>query len=191
MTKKGERKPKAEELALWREATKSAHPLGKGDAAEPGAKPEKAPAAAAAAAPRAPLPKPAPVAIKVHTAKAIAAIEPKLLRALRRGDVPLDARLDLHGYTQERARETIERFLSHARARGHRLVLVVTGKGSVLDDDEHSTSERGERGVLRKALPRWLSLPPMSEWILGLSAAGPRHGGEGALYIHLRRPRER
>ena len=187
MTKKGERRPKAEELALWREATKSAHPLGKGDAAEPGAKAEKAPGATTA---RAPLPKSAPVAIKTHTAKPIAAIEPKLLRALRKGDAGIDARLDLHGYTQERARETIERFLSHARARGYRLVLVVTGKGTAFVDDERSTSERSERGVLRKALPHWLSLPPMSEWILGLSAAGPRHGGEGALYIHLRRVRE-
>jgi len=188
MSKKGERRPKAEELALWREATKSARALGKRAIAPSGAKPEAVSPPAAARA-RPPLPKPAPVAIKTHAAKPIPAIEQKLLRALRKGDAAIEARIDLHGYTQERARVTIERFLSHARARGYRTVLVVTGKGSALAGGDEP-GERSERGVLRKMLPRWLALPPMSDWIVGLSSAGPRHGGEGALYIQLRRVRE-
>jgi DNA-nicking Smr family endonuclease len=189
MSKKGERRPKAEELALWREATKSARALGKRAIAPSGAKPEAVSPPAAARA-RPPLPKPAPVAIKVHAAKPLPAIEQKLLRDLRRGAQPVDARIDLHGYTQERARVTIERFLSHARARGYRLVLVVTGKGSAFAGEPSTQGERSERGVLRAMLPRWLALPPMSDWIVGLSQAGPRHGGEGALYIQLRRVRE-
>jgi DNA-nicking Smr family endonuclease len=187
MTKKGGRNVHADELALWRAAMKSARPLGKRIGAEADAEPEeRAPAAPRS---RSAPPKPQAVTIKAPAMRAITSIEVKLLRAIRRGTVPIEARLDLHGLTQVSAHERVERFLIHAQARGHRVVLVVTGKGT-REAEQAVTGERSERGVLRKLLPRWLALAPMRESIVGLSPAAPRHGGEGALYIQLRRRRE-
>jgi DNA-nicking Smr family endonuclease len=195
MTKKGERGPKPEELALWRETMKRARPLAKRPAGL-GARPEPLQPSAARAPAPAPgaLPRPAPVTVSTERVKPVPALPAKLVRALSRGSEAIDARIDLHGMTQERARATIERFLSYARARGYRLVLVVTGKGAAgaaRSDAIDPYTEQSPRGVLRAMLPRWLSLPPMCDWILGMSPASPRHGGDGALYIQLRKARAR
>lgn len=188
MTKKGGRKIHPNELALWRAAMKSTRPLESRITDKVDTEPKKH--AQAAPSSRVALPKPQAVTLAAPSARAIAAIEVKLLRAIRRGTVPIEARLDLHGLTQASAHERVERFLSHAQARGHRVVLVVTGKGT-REAEQALSGERSERGVLRKLLPRWLALAPMRESIVGLSPAAPRHGGDGALYIQIRRRRER
>ena len=97
----------------------------------------------------------------------------------RRGRLPVEARLDLHGLTQEEAHRALERFLPHAQESGCRSVLVITGKGSA----------DGTRGVLKESVPRWLNQPPLRALILSFSWAQPKDGGTGALYVLLRRPR--
>jgi DNA-nicking Smr family endonuclease len=97
-----------------------------------------------------------------------------------RGKEPIDARLDLHGLTQAQAHSALLHFLREASARGARLVLVITGKGGRGDS---------ERGVLKRQVPHWLALPEFRAFVVGYDDAGLRHGGEGALYVRLRRPR--
>jgi DNA-nicking Smr family endonuclease len=94
-----------------------------------------------------------------------------------RGREPIDARMDLHGLTQAEAHAALARFLRSASARGARLVLVITGKGE----------RDGKRGVLRRQVPHWLALPEFREWVIGFEDAHMAHGGEGALYVRLRR----
>jgi DNA-nicking Smr family endonuclease len=95
-------------------------------------------------------------------------------RRIRRGQSGIDARLDLHGHTQDTAqRELIEFILRHSAA-GARCVLVITGKG------------RLGTGILRARLFDWISDPDLRPWIAGYAKAHPRHGGEGAVYLFLR-----
>lgn len=94
---------------------------------------------------------------------------------LRRGRHPLEARLDLHGMTQEQAHRALLHFIPAARAAGHRCVLVITGRGSA------------GGGVLRQAVPRWLEEPGLRPHLLAVAPARPRDGGSGALYLLLRR----
>lgn len=111
--------------------------------------------------------------------------EPKLEPLTRRmksrvakGRHAIDARLDLHGFTQHEAHAVLLRFLRSACARDARLVLVITGKG-----------RGGEIGVLRRQVPHWLGLPEFRDLVIGFEDAHIAHGGEGALYIRVRRRR--
>jgi len=102
----------------------------------------------------------------------------RMKRGVARGKQAIDARLDLHGLTQSEAHAALLRFLRNAGARDARLVLVITGKG------------RGaEPGVLRRQVPQWLGLPEFRSLVLGFEDAHVTHGGEGALYVRLRRAR--
>ena len=103
---------------------------------------------------------------------------------MARGRDAIDARIDLHGMTQSEAHDALVRFVRRAQSNGARLVLVVTGKGSGPSRD----GER-ERGVLRRQVPLWLALPEFRPLIVGFDEAHVAHGGEGALYVRLRRIR--
>ena len=106
---------------------------------------------------------------------------PKLLadrggeRRVRRGQVEIEAKLDLHGYTQDGALEALTRFLSSAHKRGARTVLVVTGWG------------RGGEGVLKRRLPDWLNSRDLKPLVTGFAQAHRTHGGAGAFYVFLKR----
>jgi DNA-nicking Smr family endonuclease len=108
---------------------------------------------------------------------------------LRKGAADPEAKLDLHGFTEAAAHRALLTFLKSGRARGLRLVLVVTGRGA--RRDAHAPFDlgfdRGPRGVLKTAVPRWLNEPEFSGLVVGAKAAHIRHGGEGALYIYLRK----
>jgi DNA-nicking Smr family endonuclease len=97
----------------------------------------------------------------------------------RRGQLPIDARLDLHGLTQQEAHRALIRFITDSATRGLRNLLVITGKGSAGDAS----------GVLKTAVPRWLNERELRTHILSFAWAQPRHGGAGALYVLLRRQR--
>jgi len=97
---------------------------------------------------------------------------------LRRGQVKIEAKLDLHGMTQMEAHDVLVQFIEDSVYRGRRSVLVITGKGLRAD---------GRTGVLRNAVPRWLNDPSVRPWIKAFDHAALRDGGEGALYVLLRR----
>ena len=105
---------------------------------------------------------------------------------MRRGRLEPEARLDLHGMTAERAHAALTRFVLSAHGRGLRLVLVITGKGRTGGDAAHAPHRAG---VLRNALPHWLSQPPLAGHVLDARPAHARHGGAGAVYLYLRRAR--
>lgn len=110
-------------------------------------------------------------------------IEPRLRRKLTRGQVPIDATIDLHGLRQAEAHAALCRFVAARYARGDRTVLVITGKG--LKKAEEGRIE--QRGVLRAMLPHWLSEPVLAPMIAGWEGAARAHGGEGAYYVRLKR----
>jgi DNA-nicking Smr family endonuclease len=107
---------------------------------------------------------------------ALAPIDRRARQKLARGRNVIDARIDLHGMTQAQAHAALRRFLLSAQAHDARYVLVVTGKG------------RGaERGILRRQVPLWLGLPEFRGLVVGFDIAHIAHGGEGALYVQMRR----
>lgn len=111
-------------------------------------------------------------------------------RRLATGRTAIEARLDLHGHRRHEAYDELRAFILRCRAQGLRHVLVITGKGnrSPEDEGEFYVSEP-VRGVLRQQVPQWLSEPALQAHIIGFEQAHLRHGGEGALYVRLRRRR--
>jgi DNA-nicking Smr family endonuclease len=101
---------------------------------------------------------------------------------LSRGRKEIEGRLDLHGMTQTRAHRALLSFLQRASSDGLTFVLVITGKGRMVGPES-------ERGVLRRQVPEWLSLPEFRALVVGFEEAHIGHGGEGALYVRVRRVR--
>ncbi len=170
-----------EERTLWESVAKQTKPLrrkaraAKAEAAEAPASPK--PAAAAQPLPptgvsRAPKPEP-------PAAPPLAPIGRRERSQLSRGRKEIDARLDLHGMTQTRAYGALSGFLRRAHHDGLTFVLVITGKGRM--------GAESERGVLRRQVPQWLSLPEFRALVVGFEEAHAGHGGEGALYVRIRR----
>jgi DNA-nicking Smr family endonuclease len=114
-------------------------------------------------------------------AGAMAGLDKRTAQRLRRGQLQIDGRIDLHGMTQAEAHTNLNRFIQGSAARGRRCVLVITGKGL-----------RGGAGtgVLRSQLPRWLNEPALRPLILSFAPAQPKDGGGGAFYVYLRKARE-
>ncbi len=115
-------------------------------------------------------------------------------RRIARDPESIDARLDLHGMRQREAYPALKSFVRANQARGHRLVLVITGKGtareagqSAYDAWESTPFYEAPRGVLRRLVPEWLSKPEFRDVVASVAPAHPRHGGDGALYVRLRR----
>ena len=174
----------AEETELWRRAARAVTPLdderAKALASQPAAPPRaEGDAAAPPASPVPPAAAPGPPARSAAAAPAAAhgTLDRRTAQRLRRGRVTIDAHFDLHGHTQSSGHAALLRFIEGARARGCRHVLVVTGRGS----------DGG--GILKRSVPRWLAEPAFHRHVVAFHEAGPRHGGAGALYVVLRRPR--
>jgi DNA-nicking Smr family endonuclease len=156
---------KSDERTLWRETMRGVKPL-RDTPAEMGKPPRRK-----VAVPRNAVPETSPP-VK-NEPKAIAPLDRRSAQRLKRGTAAIEARLDLHGMTQSEAHAALSRFLARAQAQERRLVLVITGKS----------------GVLHGAVPRWLHEEPCRGHVLAVSRAHVPHGGEGALYVKLRRKR--
>jgi DNA-nicking Smr family endonuclease len=107
-------------------------------------------------------------------------------RKLDKGNLAIEARIDLHGMRQREAHSALRKFLYWARGKDYRHVLVITGKGS-LRDEGRSFYDENERGVLRQAVPHWLSHGDLAPFIVSFAQAPRRLGGEGALYVRIRK----
>jgi DNA-nicking Smr family endonuclease len=123
----------------------------------------------------------------------LADFDSKRARKLRTGQVEIDARIDLHGMRQSEAHTALRGFLHASHRRGHSVVLVITGKGAPAgarpDASWGDALGRSERGILRRNVPQWLSDPDLRAIVVSFAPAAIRHGGDGALYVHLRRLR--
>jgi DNA-nicking Smr family endonuclease len=168
-------------MRLWAEVARTIEPLVARVADEIEPEPRKP------APPAKPSPPPAArVAQRAAQASApLAALDRRTFSRVARGILEIDARIDLHGLTQQAAHGRLIRFLKEAQGSGARLVLVITGKGK--PDGERSHGEG--RGVLRRAVPLWLSAAEMRPFVVGFGEAAVPHGGGGALYVRIRRVR--
>jgi DNA-nicking Smr family endonuclease len=171
-----------EERALWESVAKQTKPLRKKPRAtrkQDAAQAEEAPVVAKPiVSPKAPpstgisrAPKPPP----------LAPIGRRERSQLSRGRKEIEARLDLHGMTQTSAHHALSGFLQRAHREGLTFVLIITGKGKI--------GAESERGVLRRQVPQWLGLPEFRTLVVGFEEAHIGHGGEGALYVRIRRSR--
>jgi DNA-nicking Smr family endonuclease len=158
-----------EDLRLWSIVASTVRPF-PGRAVPAPARPSASRAKTATPAPVSPR----PVAPQVRPPENL---EPSLHKRIVRGREPVAARIDLHGLAFEAARAALTGFILRGVEDGWRSVLVITGKGL-----------RGD-GVLRRHAPEWLAEPPLRQHIAGISQAHRRHGGDGALYVALRRAR--
>lgn len=186
-----------EDLGLWRAVAKTVEPLKKRDIPPEqfGAKPPiKGAAAAPLAVPVTPASKvrnsivrPAPATTKPvpvppalpdlsHTEQP--GLDKATAKRMRRGKVNIAGRIDLHGMTQAEAHPVLDAFLESAWRAGKREVLVITGKGTRAD---------GSIGVLREQVPRWLNSFPNRAKVVAFQYASPKDGGEGALYVRLKK----
>ena len=120
-------------------------------------------------------------------APALSRFEERRRRKLARNAESIDARLDLHGMRQRQAHAALRGFLFASAARGDRNVLIITGKGTRGDLEPGRDYTVEERGVLRRLVPQWLADEAFQAIVLSYTAASIRHGGDGALYVRLRR----
>jgi DNA-nicking Smr family endonuclease len=186
-----------EERALWESVARQVKPLRKkprvgkatlGKSAIGKAAIGKAAAAIETDPPNRPAPSPRPISAQQAPRPSKPAMPPlaplgrRERSKLSRGRSEIDARLDLHGMTQSRAHRVLLGFLHNAHHDGHTFVLVITGKGKVGGGE-------AERGVLRRQVPQWLSSPELRSLVVGFEEAHIGHGGEGALYVRIRRAR--
>ncbi len=104
-------------------------------------------------------------------------IDPRTFTKIKRGRLEVDAKLDLHGMRQAEAQRSLTAFLRRCQANGARIAIIVTGKGLTRD----------EGGVLRRVVPMWLEAPNLRDVVVGFGEAARHHGGEGALYVRIRR----
>jgi len=167
------------DTALWQAVTSTVEPLqGRDvpladiDAVPP---PPKPVGRQAVQPPAAPLPK-IPLPELSHGNQP--GLDKSTAKRLRRGKAQIEARLDLHGMTQNEARPALEDFIERAWVSGKREVLVITGKGTRAD---------GSIGVLRQAVPGWLNAPINRNRISAFTHAAAKDGGEGALYVRIKR----
>jgi DNA-nicking Smr family endonuclease len=176
---------KARDSELWQAALRDVKPLRK---RKPAAPPVKAPPPASRPvnAPAAPAKLRAELSpLPQITGLRAPGLDKASAERLKRGQYPIEARIDLHGMTQDDAHGTLGDFIAASARAGRRCVLVITGKGlRRLGDDRPA----GEIGILRNAVPRWLNEAPNRARILAFATAQPRDGGGGAFYVLLRRP---
>lgn len=108
---------------------------------------------------------------------------------LRKGQIPIEAHLDLHGFNQEQAHSAVNRFVQSAYHAHKRCVLIITGKGQT-DADGLRDPLSPSGGILKQKLPQWLTHAPLASIVLKTYPAKPKDGGHGALYVYLRRNKE-
>lgn len=176
MSNKG-RRPDKDELKLWDTIKKSVCPM-RNDGVIPDFIVDDKPKTIK------PKSLPVPPAIKVSISKPplqAPNLDRRTENKLRKGKMPVEAILDMHGMTQEQAHNALKGFVTRAYDQQKRCVLVITGKGL----------RSGGQGVLKGRLPIWLGLEPLNHMVLQCVSAHKKHGGDGAFYLYLKRIRPR
>jgi DNA-nicking Smr family endonuclease len=177
-----------EEQRLWSGITRSVAPLKR----EPPAVPNRDVSPVERAVPQSARRRAEPLAhsakpatkLAIKQAPTLGGLDRRQKQRLARGTEPIDARIDLHGRTQSEAHAALLGFLRHAQAGGARFVLVITGKGGF-----SALGTGGERGILKRQVPLWLRQAEFRSYVLAAEDAHRSHGGGGALYIRIRRPK--
>jgi DNA-nicking Smr family endonuclease len=209
MTRKGGNRPvrppergglTPQDAELWSRTAQSLDPLRRAkprvtaDKAEPSpashdqpAAPQRTPVLRSKVPPEAP----ARASRPTNAPPPLADFDQRKLRKIASGRAEIEARIDLHGLRQSEAHHRLRSFVLDAYARGLRSVLVITGKGGGgTSANEMLDGRHSERGVIRRNVPVWLEEPELRAVVVSFARAHVRHGGDGALYVHLRRRRK-
>jgi DNA-nicking Smr family endonuclease len=195
----GRRAVTPDEAALWDHATRALAPVKvKPRVTETPALPPRSPPSepptttASQTAPKA-APRLSPAPPRAPPPPPRTDLDRRQTRRIASGRLEIDARIDLHGMRQSDAHMRLRGFLLDAHARGLKTVLVITGKGGEAQKGDYMADAFGQprRGVLRRNVPAWLDEPELRAVVIGYTTAGVRHGGEGALYVQLRRSSRR
>jgi DNA-nicking Smr family endonuclease len=165
----------ADELELWNVVTADVRPARARPRLETPVAPLKPTAAIASESPRQKPETP-------RQAPPIADIDHRTRTKLRRGQLEVDAKLDLHGLRQDEAQRVLIEFLRRAQANGAKMAIIVTGKGQ-----RGQGMDGAQGGVLRRMAPMWLQAPNLRDVVVSFGEAARNHGGEGALYVRIRR----
>lgn len=190
MTKKKSPGPmKPEDEDLWAFATRDVEPMkARPPKTEAGAQNTPAPKRPVVRAqPNSPRPAPAPE-VKADLGPG-SGLDGRTTQRLKRGQLKIDGKIDLHGMTQAQAHAALDSFIARGYAQGKRCVLVVTGKGGKTTEDPNNIFVERRTGVLRSMVPQWLNAGSNRARVLSIMPAQTRHGGDGALYVLLRRKR--
>jgi DNA-nicking Smr family endonuclease len=175
----------------WQQVAKAARPLKKANVVPqplaPLPKVYRPEGAGAAAYAKAEAKQKAPLAHGRSADKPAPQMDKRLKQRFQRGELPIEARLDLHGLTLANAERALARLIRDCIAQQKRCLLVITGKG--LSRDGEPGLNQG-RGVLRAWLPEYLKRGPWRDQILGVAPARQEMGGAGAFYVLLRRQRD-
>lgn len=94
----------------------------------------------------------------------------RYLQSFKKGQLSIEARLDLHGFKIQEAKEALIHFIYTQIEYGHRMCLLIHGKGS-------------QTPVLKNLVNHWL---PQFPEVLAFVSAIPKHGGTGAVYVLLK-----
>lgn len=177
-----------DERDLWRKYTRGVKPM-RHDILE--GTPGEAAAQPARKSPRPSPPTPAPASPPAVPPRKPAytdqaALDAATRRKLRRGRAEIEATIDLHGMRQAEAHVALNSFILRAKDRGHRCVLVITGKGTKGERYESPYESPGP-GILRTRLRQWLAQDPLRGIVFGVEESHPRHGGSGAFYVFIRK----
>jgi DNA-nicking Smr family endonuclease len=182
--KKTAKKPDTEDDTLWRSAMQDVKFLKKDEdmeeTGEPAAEPENTTTKI----------QPSKILESPKDRPPAVGIDRRTEEKLRQGKFPIEGRLDLHGHTQDQAHNELIQFIERGFEQGKRCLLVITGKGSGGGREEGGWFE-SETGVLRGEVPRWLTEWQLAGKVIKFTQAQPKHGGEGALYVYLRRKKKR
>ncbi|MDE0048085.1 MAG: Smr/MutS family protein [bacterium] len=170
-----------EDNALWSRVTRSVTPLrNRSPAAEPPVEPERPAVTSRHRQPTQSTPRKA--VARPLVPGVVDGLDRRQADRFRRGQLAIENRLDLHGFTQRDAHAELQAFLAHSQEQRHRVVLLITGKGQRGPLEERT-------GVLRRLVPEWLNEPSMRRRIVALAPARPQHGGDGAYYLYLKKLR--
>lgn len=185
------RQPSTEERRLFQTAMRDARgtrgkPVADSEAAEAD-RPSPSPRVRLPSAPEPPPPPSAP-ARAIPVSSMTAGLDKRTAQRLRRGKIPSEASLDLHGHTAAEARRALDRFIEDAAGRSLRCVLIVTGTAAGRGREDGIMPDRSA-GILRVSLPAWLGEPDNRVRVIAHCPAQPRDGGAGARYVLLRRRR--
>ena len=178
-----------EERALWSRLTSSVTPLRRTRPGKPPELPSQEEFAAAIDAPpkqkgRVPPPRALPTPPPPAPVAAVPVLDGSWEKRIRSGRIIPDHSIDLHGLNLAAAHVRLECALGDALSRGWRVLLVVTGKPRPAP----APGETRRRGAIRAEIGDWLTRSAHAHRIASVRQAHPRHGGEGALYVILRRP---
>jgi DNA-nicking Smr family endonuclease len=167
-----------DDRALWEMVAKTVRPFRRRKGATKQSPESNKPKPSPVKMQQAPRPEPRPSAAGSRQPPS-AGFDAATREKLKRGKLAIEARLDLHGMTQDEAYAALHRFIRRAGDAGARTLLVITGKG------------RLGGGTLRRMVPLWLQEAELRNVVLAVETSRAKDGGEGALYVRLRNPKKK